>query len=75
MGDWLWLPAPEGALAYQRVSGPDRRAAIVNFTDHELPVPLDGVWRVEIASDGHGEGSLYSGTVAPSAALVLRSER
>lgn len=75
VGNWTWLPAPDGALAYQRVSGPDRRTAIVNFTDHELLVPLDEAWRVEIASDGHGDGDLYSGTVPPSAGLVLRPER
>ena len=72
MGEWEWLPSVEGALAYVRRLGGDRRAVIVNFTDEQLRVPLDEPWQVEIASDGAGEGKPYSGIVAPSAALLLR---
>jgi len=45
---------------------------IVNFTDEEVRVPLDGPWLVDIASDGVGEGKPYSGAVAPSAALLMK---
>ena len=72
LGEWKWLPSVEGALAYVRQFGGDRRAVIVNFTDEEVRVPLDGPWQVDIASDGVGEGKPYSGVVAPSAALLMK---
>jgi alpha-glucosidase len=70
-GEWSWLPAPDGALAYLRVEGSERRAVIVNFTDQELAAPLDGSWRIDVASDGAHEGEAYAGRVGVSAALVL----
>ncbi len=71
-GDSRWLPSPEGALAYQREVAGDRRAVVVNFTDDALHAPLEGSWRIEIASDGAGEGSAYTGALPPSAGLLLR---
>ena len=72
LGDWRWLPSPKGALAYERVADGNHRAVIVNFTDAEQRVPLEGSWRVEVASDGPGEGTTYDGIVAPSGALLLK---
>jgi alpha-glucosidase len=71
-GEWRWVPSPEGALAYEREAAGDRRAVVVNFTDDAQHAPLDGSWRIEVASDGAGEDSAYTGTVPPSAGLLLR---
>jgi alpha-glucosidase len=70
-GAFDWLPSPDGVLAYERVSGNDRRAVIVNFSDTEAAVPLDGDWIIEIASEG-ADGLPYHGTVAGSGALLLK---
>jgi alpha-glucosidase len=71
LGRWLALPSPEGALAYERCLGADRRAVVVNYTDAAIDAPVDGSWRLQVASDGAGEGSPYDGSVGPSAAVVL----
>jgi alpha-glucosidase len=70
-GEWEWLPSPEGTLAYLRESSPDRRAVIVNFSDDAARVPVEQSWRIEVSSDGTGEGLPYAGEVGPSAAVVL----
>jgi len=70
-GEWEWLPSPEGTLAYLRESRPDRRAVIVNFSDDAARVPVEQSWRIEVSSDGTGEGLPYAGEVGPSAAVVL----
>lgn len=72
LGDWKWLPSAQGALAYERQFGGERRAVIVNFTDQAVTVPVDEPWQIEIASDGVGEGKPHSGVVAASTALLLR---
>jgi alpha-glucosidase len=71
-GDWRWLASPDGTLAYVREADGDRRAVIVNFTDEPVHAPLEDDWRVQIASDGTGEGQPFAGTVPPSAGLLLR---
>jgi alpha-glucosidase len=73
-GEWKWLASPEGTLAYEREAAGDRRAVIINFTDEAVQAPLEGNWRVEVASDGIGEGKPFGGTVAPSAGLLLAPE-
>ncbi|HET9443675.1 MAG TPA: DUF3459 domain-containing protein, partial [Acidimicrobiales bacterium] len=70
-GDIAVLPAPEGLLAYERWSGPDRRLVLVNFTDAPVPFEPDDRWRVEVASYGLGEGAPFDGVVPRSGALVL----
>jgi alpha-glucosidase len=72
VGTWTPLPAPEGALAYERHREDDRRVTIVNFTSGPLVVPVAGNLRVAVASDGEGEGEPYGGTLAPDQALILR---
>ena len=42
--------APEDVLAYERVSGEDRRLVLVNFGDQPVDVPLPEPWQVEVAS-------------------------
>jgi alpha-glucosidase len=56
--------APEGVLAYERVSADDRRRVWVNFGASAAAVP-EG-WVVEVATAGGG------GSLAPDAAAVLR---
>jgi alpha-glucosidase len=72
LGDFTWLPAPPGALAWQRRHGDDGRAVLVNFTDAALAAPLEGDWRIEVASDGAREGASYPERLAPDQALLLR---
>jgi alpha-glucosidase len=74
-GDIELLAAPTGVLAYERGFAGDRRAVAVNFSDRaqdfELTSPPGATWRVEVASDGSGEGEPYRGSLEPSAAVVL----
>ena len=58
-------------LAYERAAGTERRIVLVNFTGERVAVAAHG--RVEIASDGAGEGQPYAAVVAPAQALVLRA--
>ena len=47
----------------------------VNFSDGALEFNLTSspgtTWRVQVASDGSGEGEPYRGNLGPSAAVVL----
>lgn len=70
-GEWKWLASPEGTLAYVREAAGDRRAVIINFTDEAVRAPLEESWRVEVASDGVGEGKPFAGIVAPCTGLLL----
>jgi alpha-glucosidase len=71
-GSFRLLPAPAGALAWERVAVGDRRIVAVNFTDTALDIALSGSWVVEVASDGAGEGVRATGRLAPDQAVVLR---
>jgi alpha-glucosidase len=71
-GSWEPLPAPEGLLAYRRCGEGDERAVAINFRDVPATLALAGDWRVEVASDGRGEGGAFAGRVAPDQALLLR---
>jgi alpha-glucosidase len=64
------LPAPDGVLAWERVAAGDRRAVAVNFSSAAASLELRG--RIEIASDGAGEGDAFAGRLAPDTAVVLR---
>jgi alpha-glucosidase len=44
----------------------------VNFHGEPAAVAVAGEWRVEVASDGRGEGAPFTGALGPDAALVLR---
>jgi alpha-glucosidase len=59
------LDAPDGVLAYRRVSGSDERTVLVNFTAEARSVDCAGT--VEVTSDG---GS-FDGVLAPEQAVVL----
>jgi alpha-glucosidase len=69
VGEWIARAAPAGVLAYERVAGEDRRLVMVNFTPGPIAVPAAG--RVEVATDGLGEGGAWSGTLGPDGGVVL----
>jgi alpha-glucosidase len=71
LGDQERIDVAEGALAWERVRGDDRRVVAVNFTDEAVAVPnLRGT--VEVASDRLGEGEPFTGTLGPDQAVWLR---
>jgi alpha-glucosidase len=76
-GDQRLLDMPGGVLGFARTAGTDRRVVLVNFTDddHDIdPTALPGTamaWRVDVASDGEGEGRPWPGLLAPDQAVVL----
>ena len=66
------LAVPDGVLAWRRTSDAEPWIVVVNFSDAEQRVPLEGSFRVAAASDGRSEGTAYSGWLAPEQALWLR---
>ncbi|MCU1353720.1 MAG: putative glycosyl hydrolase, family 13 [Acidimicrobiales bacterium] len=72
LGDQRVLETPDGVLAWERSSEGDRRVTAVNFTDAPLDLDLDDRWRLEVASDGHGEGEPFDGRLRADQAVVLR---
>lgn len=71
LGDWEELPSHPQVLAYRRHHEADERLVCINFADSEHAFPLATPWRVEIASDGQGEGQPFSGRLNPEQALIL----
>jgi alpha-glucosidase len=71
-GDLALLDSPDDVLAYRRAADDDCRTVLVNFSDEPRGAPLRGVWTVELASDGRGEGERYAGKLAASQAVLLR---
>jgi alpha-glucosidase len=71
LGDFEWLPAPDGVLAWRRRRGGDARSVLVNFCDEAREVALPGAPRIAVASDGAGEGGSFTGRLAPAQALLL----
>jgi alpha-glucosidase len=72
------LAAPAGVLAYERRHAGDRRVVAINFSDRALDFNPDSSpgtsWRVEVASDGLGEGEPYAGALGGSTAVLLAPE-
>jgi len=62
------LDAPGDVLAYERVSGEDRRLVLVNFGEQAAHVPLAEHWQVEVASASQPD----AGSLPPHAAALLR---
>jgi len=71
LGTFELLVAPPGVVAWRRQHGDDVRVAAVNFTDETRPFELDGVWALEVASDGSAENT-FAGSLLPDQAVVLR---
>jgi alpha-glucosidase len=75
LGDLEILEAPEGVLAYRRRAVGDERTVVINFTDGPARWEAPGALRVEVASNGAGEGDDFTGELDPSQALVLACVR
>ncbi|MBC3364202.1 alpha-amylase family glycosyl hydrolase [Pseudomonas sp. SWRI154] len=71
LGEWEELPSHPQVLAYRRHCDGDERLVCINFADSEHAFPLAEPWRVEIASDGAGEGQPFTGRLAAEQALIL----
>jgi len=74
-GEQRFLDAPDGALVWERAHAGDRRVVALNFTGDPLRLDertLRGM-RVEVASDGRGEGEpLEEARLAPDRGVWLR---
>ena len=81
LGSLRLLDAPEGVLLYERRHAGDCRRVVLGFgsggsrgsaDSTGALVAMDGDWRVEVASDGVGEGAAFDGRLAGDRALLLR---
>jgi alpha-glucosidase len=69
IGDFGWLPSPDGVLAYRRYKDDDERIVVVNFTGsaQSLAEAVEG--EVEVTSDGLP----FDGrTLGPDQAVVVK---
>jgi alpha-glucosidase len=71
LGRFELLPAADDVLVYRRERDGDARIVCVNFADEPRELGLPGDFRVEVASDGAGEGRPFAGRLAASQALIL----
>jgi len=71
-GTWRPLRTNAAVFAWERGADGDRRLVAVNFTDDEARLELEG--RVEVSSDGSGEGQPFAGVLAPCAGVILRPD-
>jgi alpha-glucosidase len=71
-GAWEPIDAPDDVLVQRRRCEEDVRVIAVNFAAVEGRVALEGRWRIEVASDGIGEGESFAGRLGPDQALLLR---
>ena len=77
LGSFDPIALPDGLLGYRRTSGDERWSVIINFTDRMIDVEVDQEWpwsttRVEVSSDGTGEGAPFAGRVGADQAVVIR---
>jgi alpha-glucosidase len=68
-GDFAFVDAPDGVVAWRRTSGDDRRIVAVNMGPD--PAALDLAGRVVVASDGRGEGAAFDGKLPADHAVLL----
>ena len=72
------LSSPDGVLIWERSCQGDRRTVVMNFRDEASAVDLASgaraAQRIEVASDGQGEGELFSGELAGNQAMVLKPD-
>ncbi len=75
LGDFELLDLPAGLLGYRRTRGAEEWTVVINFTDAAVPIDVTAGspagWRVEVASDGAGEGRPFDGRIGASQAVVL----
>jgi alpha-glucosidase len=70
-GDFAWLDAPEGSLAWRRRDGGDERVVALSF-GADVRLSLEGAWQVEVATDGRGEGEAFDAALPPDRGVLLR---
>ena len=70
-GSWSPIDGPEGTFAYERRAGDDRRVVVANFGSGAAAVDVEGVWQVQLASDGSPPRS-WNGEIDGESAVVLR---
>ena len=63
----MLLDTPDGVVAWDRVSGDDRRRIIVNFTGADVATDLGDGWVVEVATGAND----FAGVLRPDEAMVL----
>ena len=68
-GDFAWLDAPAGVLAWRRDFEGRRQVVVVNMSEADAMLDLAGT--VAVASDGRGEGEPFTGSVLRDHAVVL----
>jgi alpha-glucosidase len=68
-GDFAFVDAPDGVVAWRRTRGDDRRIVAVNMGPD--PAALDLAGRVVVASDGRGEGGAFDGKLAADHAVIV----
>ncbi len=71
LGDWEELPSQPELLAYRRRHEADERIVCINFAAQPQRLQLNGAWRVEVVSEGAGEGADFDGRVDAEHALIL----
>jgi len=71
-GSLTLLASPEGVLIWERSRDGDRRTVVLNFASQACTVELSGEQRIEVASDGCGEGEPFTGNLAADQALLLK---
>jgi alpha-glucosidase len=71
LGEFRWLPAPAGVLAFERRCGEDRCVVAINFGGTDARAPLGAGLRIALASNGSCEGAAYAGRIGADEALVL----
>ena len=73
LGKWRPLASPPGVLAYERAEDGDRRVVAVNFgaSTSATDLELEDRWRCRVASDGWGEGDVFTGALRPDQAVLL----
>jgi len=70
LGDLTLLDTPAGTLAWRRTTAGDERTIVLNMGPVAAELALAGL--VEVASDGRGEGSPFTGVLAPDTAVLLQ---
>jgi alpha-glucosidase len=63
------LDSPPDVVAFERTADADRRIVLVNFAGQPQACAARG--RIDVASDGAGEGEPYPGTLGPGQAVIL----
>ena len=71
----LLVDLPEGVIGWDRVDGDDRRRVLLSFGPATVPSELSRGWRVDLASDGKGEGRPFDGELVADRAVVLSPKK